>query len=103
MRMPAPRALQLEDELAGFDFVHEIRQSPVTSGASHLRLENARHPVPLSTVRGFCARQSATLRSGSLDLQSIEGWIYLYRSMEMALHAALARKQLTLDFLVISG
>src|SRR4030095_8783445 len=47
MRLPAPWALQLEDELADFDFVPEIGQSPATSGASHLRLESARHPVPL--------------------------------------------------------
>jgi hypothetical protein len=52
MGLAASWALQLEDELAGFDLVHEIRKSPVTSGASHLSLENVRHralPVLTST------------------------------------------------------
>src|SRR5215475_3051521 len=69
MRLATPWALQLEDELPGLDFIHEIRQSPVTSGASHLRLENARHSV--------------TVESRSGRIQSIEGWICLYRSIEM--------------------
>jgi hypothetical protein len=51
MRMPAPGALQLENELADFDFVDDIRQSTMTSGTSHLRLDIVRHcmnPSPLS-------------------------------------------------------
>jgi hypothetical protein len=92
MRLPAPWALQLEDDLADFDFVHDIRESPVTSGASHLLLENARHRVPLSSARGLRETGLATVVAGSSLLQSIEGWIYLYRSMEMALHAALGSK-----------
>ena len=91
MRMPAPWALQLEDELPGFDFVHDIRQSPVTSGASHLRLKNARHPMPLFSVRRLCETR-VTVGSGSRGLQSIEGWIYLYRSIEIAPQAALGSK-----------
>jgi hypothetical protein len=43
--LAAPWTLQLEDDLAGFDLVHEVCKSPVTSGASHLSLENV-HPVP---------------------------------------------------------
>jgi hypothetical protein len=92
MSLPAPWALQLEKKLADFDFVHEIGQSPITCGASHLRLENARHPVPLPTVRRLCETGRVTVGSGSPGLQSIEGWIYLYRSMETALHAALGSK-----------
>jgi hypothetical protein len=38
----------------------------------------------------------------SPGLQSIEGWIYLYRSIEMAPRLHSAQKQLTLDFLVSS-
>jgi hypothetical protein len=49
MGLAAPWALQLDDELAGFDLVHEIRKSPVTSGASHLSLENVhRRALPVS-------------------------------------------------------
>src|SRR5262249_6834248 len=80
MSLPAPWALQLEKKLADFDFVHEIGQSAVASGTSHLRLENARHPVPLPAVRRLCETGRVTVGRGSPDLQSIEGWIYLYRS-----------------------
>src|SRR5262245_33926143 len=46
MGVAAPWTLQLEDDLARFDLVHEIGKSPVTSGASHLSLENVRHRIP---------------------------------------------------------
>jgi hypothetical protein len=106
MRLPAPWALQLDDELSSFDFVYEIREPPVTSGASHLCLENARHRLPLSSARGFRKTGLATVVSGSSLFQSIEGWIYLYRSIEIAKSLsprATEGIEIMLDFLAISG
>ncbi len=106
MRLPAPWALQLDDELAGFDFVYEIRQSPVTSGTSHLCLENAGHRVPLSSARGLRETGHATVVAGSPRSQSIEGWICLYRSIEIAKSLsprATEGIEIMLDFLAISG
>jgi hypothetical protein len=38
LRLPAPRTLQLENRLAGLDFVDEIRQPAVAAAASQLNL-----------------------------------------------------------------
>ena len=57
VRLPAPWALQLDDELSSLDLVYESRKSAVTLSTSHLRLENARHRVtPLHRPRASRTR-----------------------------------------------
>jgi hypothetical protein len=43
VRLAAARTFQLDQDLAGFELVDEIREPPVTSGASDLGLGDCRH------------------------------------------------------------
>jgi hypothetical protein len=74
MGLAAPWALQLQDELADFDLVHEIRKSPVTSGASHLSLENVRHrALPITDLGTKFRPTDRNCKVRSSPNQSAEG------------------------------
>jgi hypothetical protein len=45
--MPAPRALQFEDDLTRLHLVHQIGETAITSPASNLKLEHRCHRLVL--------------------------------------------------------